>query len=173
MEQPLFDNQPRSSKIAEHIVMGVVFVWMIFSIVICVVYAIKNGIWEHFAFALLLFLVSAILVILIWWWRQGDLDPKFQYLIAFSILVVIFAGAAANAYVWKAPPDHPSADCAKLFSNSSFYDWASQSCVQISNLQACMSLKKDFCIKMSTPTYGICLNCSVTSNPKPPSILHS
>ena len=42
------------------------------------------------------------------WWRQGDLDPKFKYLMAFTAFVVIFSGAAANVYIWQPLPVYPS-----------------------------------------------------------------
>jgi len=167
MDDTLLDSDRKSSKFLEYAGAGAVLAFVAFTVIAAMVLGVKHKIWAHFVFAVLSLLVLGILVILVMWWGQGDLDPKFKWLMAFTAFVVLFTGIAANIYIWQPLPIYPSQLCYNKWRNDSFYNWGTGQCLQISNMEACQERKHGYCIQMSSDLTGACFNCTATP-PHPP-----
>ena len=58
---------------------------------------------HHIGLGMLVVFIFALTVILFKWWRNGDLDPKFKWLLMFAIITVVLACAVTQTYVWVKP----------------------------------------------------------------------
>jgi len=129
-----------------------------FALAMSIVMGIKQHA-QHFVMAILVVSSFIVLIILFRWYQQGDLDPKFKFLIAFCIFVVAFACAVDLAYVWmKPPPLPPSEQCGSLF------QFSSGSCISVPNWNICTL--PGACIRFTSgqpgvPKTGVCFNCTI------------
>jgi len=165
MDGPLFDAERKNAQILEYGSAAVVVIFVAFSVIACFVIGIQRKAYEHFVFAILLVLTIGILAILVMWWRQGDLDPKFKWLMLFTAFVVIFSGVAANVYIWQPLP--PAEICFGKWGNSSYYNYGQNKCVQLVEMDNCWLQKRGFCVQMDSDTRGVCRNCTPTGPPRP------
>merc|ERR1712146_237643 len=75
--------------------------------VVAIVLGILDQRYANFVLAVASALALAGAAILYRWLQRGDLDPKFNYLLALSTLLAFVVCIATNYYVFKVPPDPP------------------------------------------------------------------
>jgi len=104
-----------------YLIGGFVTLWTTFSIIICIVFGIKER--EHFVFVAALILSFSSLVLLVRWYFDSDLEPKFRILIALFVFTVLVIGISANVYVWKEKDETPKTTikCDGLYRTSDGY----------------------------------------------------
>jgi FlaA1/EpsC-like NDP-sugar epimerase len=98
MDQPLFGERTTKTSLLFYIVSALITIFVLFSVVIAVVFGISTH--EHFVLALSLICSYITLVVMYKWYSNGELDPKFKYLLAFYLLTVILIAISMNCYVW-------------------------------------------------------------------------
>jgi len=165
MDQPLFGEEERKWKFLSWA--GIVFVigGVGFSILILIIQGARNGVVQHYFATGIVAIVFASHVLLYRWYQQGDLDPKFKWLLILSIVSTLYVCLVANIYAWRPNPIIPGADCNYL------YDKTSGGCIYIQDYNQCLNVSNlnDYCIKMrpGNPPSGYCHNCTITPPAKP------
>ncbi|KAL6056273.1 Transmembrane protein C7orf23 [Balamuthia mandrillaris] len=107
-EAPLFGEEKPGVKWVVWIVGILTTIFVVFCTISGIVFGVKRNTPQHFLLVAVLLCICVILIILFRWYKQGDLDPKFRFLI-FSIVVLVFlTGAVLLAYVWPEPEQMPS-----------------------------------------------------------------
>jgi len=103
------------------------------------------------------------------WWQQGDLDPKFKWLLILDVLIVLVAGVSANVYAFEAPPVFPSQECDANTGGQGFYQWRTHSCVTLMYMTSCLKGEPGYCVIFSPGGgFGQCVpNCTVNRPPAP------
>eukprot|EP01129_Flabellula_baltica_P015177 TRINITY_DN7546_c0_g1_i1.p1 TRINITY_DN7546_c0_g1~~TRINITY_DN7546_c0_g1_i1.p1 ORF type:complete len:172 (+),score=31.75 TRINITY_DN7546_c0_g1_i1:100-615(+) len=155
MDKPLFGNQKNESQLSLifSIIVGVV---VLEAIGVLVVFGIIKSFVPHFFYAGLLLLVGISLFVLVGWYKEGDLDPKFKFLIGALILTLLAGAGFANV---TAIMTNPSSEC------EGYYSYTTGECIIITNLEMC-TIYYDFCIKTlvnDTANHkitGTCMNCT-------------
>jgi len=99
MDEPLFGEKKPKAQIALYILATLISLFVLFSIIVAIVFGIKD--YDHFILAIALIFIYTILVLLSKWYWDGDLEPKFKYLIILVFASVMITAIALNAYAWK------------------------------------------------------------------------
>eukprot|EP01121_Diplochlamys_sp_Union-15-3_P008147 TRINITY_DN2142_c0_g1_i2.p1 TRINITY_DN2142_c0_g1~~TRINITY_DN2142_c0_g1_i2.p1 ORF type:complete len:168 (+),score=9.41 TRINITY_DN2142_c0_g1_i2:57-560(+) len=134
-EEP-FVAERTKTKSSTVILLLILSLVILTTIVLSVIYGIKNRIDIILAFLVLCPYI--ILVTLVVWYQKGDLSPKFRFLIGFAVFVVLLACVAAQAYIWiPKPPSPPSEKCAK---GTGLYQYSNKTCYTISNWDKCLEI---------------------------------
>jgi len=55
----------------------------------------------HIAFGICLIFLGVAPAVLWKWYRVGDLDPKFKFIIGFSVFTLVLFCVIANVYFWE------------------------------------------------------------------------
>eukprot|EP00056_Hartaetosiga_gracilis_P018126 m.9754 g.9754 ORF g.9754 m.9754 type:complete len:126 (+) comp6410_c0_seq2:164-541(+) len=96
----LFGPDPKSVNRNNYICAGVTLVAIITSLALMFT---KRRTLEgsHVFFALTIIVISIPELIIVWWYRQGDLPPKFKYLIMYMMLAVVLFCLSAVLYYYE------------------------------------------------------------------------
>jgi hypothetical protein len=172
MDEPLFGEQKQKTKVAIWVIGLILAAACLFTIAICVVFGITRSLYQHFFFGVAILFSSLILFILFRWYQQGDLDPKFKFLIGCLIFLIIILCGVANSYVWI--PEHidPSSQCNN---GGGMYIYQTKQCISVNNLGECNKVGYCMCINSWTNETGsvTCMNCSICASPPPSSVAAS
>ncbi|XP_067144895.1 transmembrane protein 243-like [Centruroides vittatus] len=96
-DRPLFGVSNRTDRVL-NLIVGV-FVGVLVAItLICAFVADKSNRGLDVFFAFCIVFVSASHLILIYWYRQGDIDPKFRYLIYYNAVTIMLLCICSLCY---------------------------------------------------------------------------
>eukprot|EP01118_Nematostelium_gracile_P020405 TRINITY_DN9878_c0_g1_i1.p1 TRINITY_DN9878_c0_g1~~TRINITY_DN9878_c0_g1_i1.p1 ORF type:complete len:162 (+),score=24.31 TRINITY_DN9878_c0_g1_i1:100-585(+) len=149
MEEPLFGEKKKPTTVAFWVFVVIVTLIALVSIILGLVYGIKNP--EHIVLSVSVLFTWVVFVILTKWFRDGDLDSKFKFLIGLTVVVLLMISFATIYYSVKKPPKIP-----ELPQCDGLYSFASQTCYPLCPSGTCMDMDYFLC----NPTY----NCNVTAS---------
>eukprot|EP01125_Pyxidicula_operculata_P004828 TRINITY_DN17_c0_g1_i3.p1 TRINITY_DN17_c0_g1~~TRINITY_DN17_c0_g1_i3.p1 ORF type:complete len:186 (+),score=31.53 TRINITY_DN17_c0_g1_i3:657-1214(+) len=158
MDQPHYgDEEQRNTNLITYGITGVLVIFILVTVGSAVGLGVTNGKYTHFVLAVLQIAVFSILVLLMHWYRQGDLDPKFKWLIVTVISAVLVTGTTVNLYVWKAPPVFPSQQCAN---GNGLYIWNLKQCISLYSGEPCLQRSPGYCMRVTGNMAQCIANCS-------------
>eukprot|EP01120_Amphizonella_sp_Union-15-10_P001543 TRINITY_DN11700_c0_g1_i2.p1 TRINITY_DN11700_c0_g1~~TRINITY_DN11700_c0_g1_i2.p1 ORF type:complete len:147 (-),score=14.22 TRINITY_DN11700_c0_g1_i2:121-561(-) len=137
MNEPLFGEQKPRAYLVGFLFTGILLVGCLVCIVISIVFSVKSSLPQHLASTLLIVLTAIHLAILFKWYRRGDLDPKFKFLLFFSVFIVVLACVSDQIYVWV-----PFPGVLSKCSGNNLYQPKSQTCITIQNWLDCSKEEK-------------------------------
>jgi len=152
MEEPLFGEKKQNTKIALYVIAALLTLFVLFTVIVAIIFGIKD--YEHLILAIALIFIYVILAILTKWYWDGDLDPKFKYLLIFILATVLITAIALNAYAWKKPPEPP-----QLPTCNGLYRFSDGVCLPSCSFGYCLDQNKEMCMNK--------FNCNTTSTTGP------
>jgi len=155
-ETPLFGEEKPISKWVTWIIAGIVAFVVAFSTIVGVVFGVINAVPQHFMLTCVLLCMTMILAVQYWWYRQGDLDPKFRFLLLGMVVVVILCAITLNAYAW---PDPKKCDDMPHCVGGQVWETKTRRCI-FPRILDCLSLHPPECAKVFSFTNVVCLNCT-------------
>eukprot|EP00048_Salpingoeca_helianthica_P002386 m.56884 g.56884 ORF g.56884 m.56884 type:complete len:110 (+) comp12067_c0_seq3:1265-1594(+) len=98
---PLFGEDSYKKRLID-LLFGVV---TIVCVLATIVIAFTRGATEviNIVFGIIIILISAPQLVLVFWFRNGDLGPKFRYLIVYMMFAIMLLCACAIVYFYKKP----------------------------------------------------------------------
>mmetsp|Transcript_4630 Transcript_4630/g.7468 ORF Transcript_4630/g.7468 Transcript_4630/m.7468 type:complete len:172 (+) Transcript_4630:39-554(+) len=150
---PLFGEEKSSSRIATLVIIAVLVLFCMESIAVAIIFGIIKKEFSHISMSVVIILVGIVSALLYRWHSEGDLDPKFKYLLILSALLTFVTCITCNIFVFTPPPKLPVLP--DVWGCQGFFNPATNSCLT-GNINPCMT-SPDFCFSMRTRT---CRNCT-------------
>jgi len=164
MEEPLFGESNQSVKYCQYGTCIVILAAVLEALIVAVLKGFSLNFFPHFSMAAVILTNLVILIILVKWYQNGDLDPKFKFLIIWVIICIFAVVFTTNFYGFKVEfPPPPSKNC-----NDGGGFWNNGRCLRFTGLnpQLCLNGTSGWCVKLSQfgqDLSGNCVRCNVTT----------
>lgn len=99
-DRPLFGVSTRADRVL-NLIVGVFVGLFVVITLICALAAVKPPRGLDVFFAICIIFVSISHLILIYWYRQGDIDPKFRYLIYYNAFTILLLCICSLSYCFR------------------------------------------------------------------------
>jgi len=128
MDQPFYGSQ---EKWHIYLIGGIVTILVLISAIIGLVEGISENLPQHVILAVMILALYFALFMLYRWWGEGDLDPKFKWLMVWMVLTLILGCIILNVYAFTVQANDACDDSepAPLTCTSGYYSTTYQTCV--------------------------------------------